>query len=172
MNRLHLGLLSVSLVGLLSACDQSRSFANEAQAAARPTAAPAPAPAPEPTTVTSGVCAGKAPGDHACDGEKLVRCDDLAGKTTEEKACDALSKCDAEKVACEPACPAGEVYVPPTPEGGFTMGSAEQGSRDKPHKVVLSQPFCMDATETTVAAYKQCVQKRGCTPPRASNEGR
>ena len=164
MNRRILGLVSISLAGVLSACEEGQSLAPEAQAASPPAVA---APAPAPTTVEAGVCAGKVPGEHACDGDKLVRCEDLSGKTTEEKVCDALSKCDAGKGSCEPACPAGEVYVPPTPPEGFTMGSAEQGSRDKPHTVVLTQPFCMDATETTVDAYKECVEKQGCTPPRA-----
>jgi len=32
--------------------------------------------------------------------------------------------------------------------------------------VILTQPFCMDATEVTVAAYRDCVEHRGCPLPR------
>jgi formylglycine-generating enzyme required for sulfatase activity len=57
-------------------------------------------------------------------------------------------------------CPEGMV---PIPEGTFSMGDA--GAQ---HKVKLSA-FCMDKTEVTVAAYRQCVnEKRGatqCTAP-------
>jgi serine/threonine-protein kinase len=57
-------------------------------------------------------------------------------------------------------CPEGMV---PIPEGTFSMGEA--GAQ---HRVKLSA-FCMDKTEVTVAAYRQCVnEKRGaiqCTAP-------
>jgi formylglycine-generating enzyme required for sulfatase activity len=80
---------------------------------------------------------------------------------------------------CVPACPAGEVYIPATGEAGFTMGkgflSGERAKRfgkghradsDKPHRVVLTHPFCMDETEVTVRAYKDCVDAGRCLPPK------
>ncbi len=156
--------LLVLVSALLLGCDQAQSLAPEAQAASPQTALVLSPPPPE--TVASGRCAGKVPGDRVCDGAKLLKCEDISGKTTEEKVCDGLSTCNAEKGSCESACPKGEVYVPPTGPDGFTMGSAEQGARDKPHNVVLTRPFCMDVTETTVSAYKECVEQKGCTLPR------
>jgi formylglycine-generating enzyme required for sulfatase activity len=166
MDRRRFGLLAATLTLGLPGCDQGQSLAPEAHAAAPPWSTPEPRPRPASTTIASGPCAGKNPGERACDADKLVRCQDLSGQTTVENACDGLSTCDAAAGTCAPACPAGEVYVPPTGPDGFTMGTAEQGTRDKPHKVVLTRPFCMDASETTVAAYKACVEKQGCTPPR------
>ena len=47
------------------------------------------------------------------------------------------------------------------------MGSGPIGDpNDPPHQVVLTQPFCMDATEVTVTSYKACVDAAQCTPPR------
>jgi formylglycine-generating enzyme required for sulfatase activity len=37
---------------------------------------------------------------------------------------------------------------------------------DPPHRVVLTRPFCMDATEVTVKAYRTCVEAGACEPPR------
>jgi formylglycine-generating enzyme required for sulfatase activity len=78
-----------------------------------------------------------------------------------------------------PACPEGEVYVPATGPEGFVMGrgmssfgfgsrkSANLGSgaSDTPHRVVLTRPFCMDATEVTAGAFKKCVEAKGCPAP-------
>src|SRR5690606_23810025 len=33
--------------------------------------------------------------------------------------CSSIERCEAGR--CAPACPAGEIYIPPTPEEGFTM---------------------------------------------------
>jgi formylglycine-generating enzyme required for sulfatase activity len=71
------------------------------------------------------------------------------------------------------------VYVPPTPPEGFTMGRGKipygfgklkggapgNGIADTPHKVVLTRPFCMDATEVTVRAIVRCVKEQGCKEP-------
>lgn len=46
--------------------------------------------------------------------------------------------------------------------GRFLRGNAI----DTPHKVVLTKPFCMDATEVTVKAYARCVDADDCTKPR------
>ena len=91
--------------------------------------------------------------------------------------CFDIERCEAGQ--CVPACPAGEVYVPATGPKGFTMGrglatfafgnraskNKGSGSADTPHKVVLTKPFCMDATEVTAGAMKACVEKLGCKPP-------
>lgn len=57
------------------------------------------------------------------------------------------------------------MYVPATaPEGfAFPHGDAHDAQS---HPVVLTRPFCMDATEVTVAAYAGCVDAGACTPPR------
>src|SRR6185503_5898931 len=68
----------------------------------------------------------------------------------------------AGAVASVRACPSGEVYIPATGPEGFVMGkgllSHATGKHigkghwpdtDKPHRVVLTRPFCMDALEVT-----------------------
>ena len=45
------------------------------------------------------------------------------------------------------------------------MGRGEPGEPDQSHIVVLTQPFCMDATEVTVAAYRECHRKGFCSEP-------
>ena len=55
-----------------------------------------------------------------------------------------------------PGCPEGTVLIP---AGTFIMGSADGEPREKPpHRVKLSA-FCMDKTEVTVAAYRQCTKE-------------
>jgi formylglycine-generating enzyme required for sulfatase activity len=60
-----------------------------------------------------------------------------------------------------PSCGAGEVLIPKTPDGGFIMMKGRKGA----HRVVLTRPFCMDATEVTVGAYKKCVDAGVCKEP-------
>jgi formylglycine-generating enzyme required for sulfatase activity len=80
-------------------------------------------------------------------------------------SCNSLEQCKAGK--CKPACPDGEVYVPATGKDGFTLGAGIRGGKiDAPHRVVLTKPFCMDATEVTVEAYDQCVKADECEKPR------
>lgn len=143
---------------------------------ATPPAATAP-PATPTSTLAAGPCQGKPVGALACDERALVRCDLAA--VTAVRTCLDLERCDAERGECAPACPGGEVYVPPTGAEGFTMGrgtvpygfgprtSENQGHgiADTPHQVVLTRPFCMDATEVTVGAYARCVDEGGCTVP-------
>lgn len=127
--------------------------------------------------VPAGPCAGVAEGAAACDGHRVVRCKS-AGQTPEVvSTCQSIERCDAG--ACAPACPEGEVYVPATGPDGYTLGAGKErfgfGSRasgnrgsgiaDLPHKVVLTKPFCMDATEVTAGAYKKCVEEKGCEKP-------
>ena len=65
--------------------------------------------------------------------------------------CASIERCDEATSGCVPACPAGEVYIPPTgPEGyrmgqGFTMnatgkdvGKGHLANSDRPHRVVLN----------------------------------
>jgi formylglycine-generating enzyme required for sulfatase activity len=56
---------------------------------------------------------------------------------------------------------------------GFTMhatgpviGKGHLARSDRPHRVVLTRPFCMDETEVTVVAYKECVDAGTCVPPK------
>jgi formylglycine-generating enzyme required for sulfatase activity len=85
-------------------------------------------------------------------------------------ACAHVERC--EEGTCKPACPEGAVYVPATgPEGFEMIAGAESETkvglpRQPPHRVVLTRPFCMDATEVTVKAYKECVDAGRCEEPR------
>ena len=65
-------------------------------------------------------------------------------------------------------CPDGEVYIPPTGDEGFGFRIAK-GDAPGPvhHQVVLTKPFCIDATEVTVKAYAKCVAEKVCEEPRA-----
>ncbi len=62
-------------------------------------------------------------------------------------------------------CPDGMVAIPPTGPGGFVMGRGDRGASDRPHKVVLTKGYCMDATEVTTRAYAACVEARACRLP-------
>ena len=89
--------------------------------------------------------------------------------------CLSIEKCEAG--ACAPARPPNEVYVPKTPPEGFTMGRGKvpygfgklkngtpaDGFGDAPHNVVLTKPFCMDATEVIVKEMVRCVKSRPST---------
>ncbi|MEZ4222101.1 MAG: SUMF1/EgtB/PvdO family nonheme iron enzyme [Polyangiaceae bacterium] len=77
--------------------------------------------------------------------------------------CNDLEKCAGGK--CVPACPKGEVYVPATGPDGFAMGRGAPGADDQKHTVILTKPFCMDATEVTVKAYRECFDAGRCTEP-------
>jgi len=143
-----------------------------ARARSEPTATPGVA------AIADGPCRGKRDGEAACDDRTLVRCD-AEGAVIRLQTCLDLERCDAALGGCAPACPSGEVYIPPTSAAGFTMGRGTvrygfgthssgnrgHGIADAPHQVVLTRPFCMDQTEVTVAAYAQCVAEHGCTVP-------
>ena len=140
-----------TLVVALAALGCSNSHAAPAEkvsisAPARPPAAPAPAPSP---------CA-------AVHCASIERCDEATG-------------------GCVPACPAGEVYIPATGPAGYRMGQGlmlnakgkdvgkgHLADSDRPHRVVLTRPFCMDETEVTVAAYKECVDAGTCQAPKVA----
>src|SRR4029078_11346889 len=72
----------------------------------------------------------------------------------------------------------GEVYIPRTSPEGFLMGRgylsrdgyAKFGKghlpdSDIPHRVVLTRPFCMEATEVSVRMLAPCVASGECKPP-------
>jgi len=80
--------------------------------------------------------------------------------------CSSIERCDPVTASCAPACPDGEIFIPATGPKGFTLGTGLRGKVDKPHQVVLTLPFCMDATEVTVKAYKACVKASKCEEPR------
>jgi len=77
--------------------------------------------------------------------------------------CASIEHCVAGK--CLANCPTGEVYVSATGAAGFTMGRGKPGERDAAHTVVLTRPYCVDATEVTVRAYRSCVERGPCTLP-------
>jgi len=62
-----------------------------------------------------------------------------------------------------PNCPEGEVFVPPPRPEGFILGNGEPGEYNQRHTVVLTRGFCMDRTEVTVAAYRECFERGACT---------
>lgn len=121
-----------------------------------------------------GPCDGKAEGSMACDGDRIIRCRKTSATPEIVRACFDIEHCNDG--VCVGACPASEVYIPPTEPGGFKMGKGAApfafGSRasgngghgvaDAPHKVVLTKPFCMDETEVTSGAYRKCVEEKGC----------
>lgn len=59
-----------------------------------------------------------------------------------------------------PPCATDEAFVPATGADGFLM---QKGEKDE-HRVVLTHPFCIDALEVTVRAYKACVDDHVCKP--------
>lgn len=80
-------------------------------------------------------------------------------------SCHDIERCEAGK--CVAQCPEGEVYVAATGPDGFVMGDTVPGIvHVPPHTVVLTKPYCMDATEVTVSAYKKCVDAGACEAPR------
>lgn len=57
-------------------------------------------------------------------------------------------------------------YQVAIPGGTFLMGSKDGEENEKPaHRVTLS-PYCMDRTEATVAAFRECVTAGACRVPR------
>jgi formylglycine-generating enzyme required for sulfatase activity len=63
-------------------------------------------------------------------------------------------------------CAANQISIP---GGTFWMGSKDGDDDENPvHKVTLS-PYCIDKTEVTVAAYRECVKKGKCQPPDAQS---
>jgi formylglycine-generating enzyme required for sulfatase activity len=74
----------------------------------------------------------------------------------------AVATLDAQAAAPPgPACPDGEVWVPPTSSEGFVMGKGIKGE----HRVVLTHGYCMDAGEVTVRSYTKCVEAGVCKEP-------
>ncbi|MEO7327284.1 MAG: formylglycine-generating enzyme family protein [Minicystis sp.] len=165
-------LLATSLI----ACSSERAAPERAAAAlTAESAALAPAPSP-PVGLAAGPCQGQAVGARVCEGARLLRCEGGAGAGAVEKTCVDIERCDAEQGTCQPACPAGEVYVPATGAQGFVMGKGflsgsthaikgHQPNSDKPHKVVLTRPFCMDALEVTAGEIQPCMDAGACQRP-------
>jgi formylglycine-generating enzyme required for sulfatase activity len=161
---------------LASTCDRAQPSGALADATAKTDAGAASesasAPAPPPN-VERFTCLGAALYARPSPGEPpaLVR------------ACFDIERCDAAAGACVPACPDGEVYVPATGAAGFTMGKGLSafgfgtmashnrgaGRADAPHRVVLTKPFCVDATEVTGGAYYACVKEHRCKPPKLTD---
>lgn len=81
---------------------------------------------------------------------------------SEARACNATAIADV--VGETPICPEGMVFVAP---GRFSMGTDERtpglAASQPAHEVRLTDGFCMDRTEVTVAAYERCVSGKSCT---------
>jgi formylglycine-generating enzyme required for sulfatase activity len=171
----------LSMTSLPLACSGRHSDTdNPARVVASPlVSAPPAATAQVAFAIASGPCLGKAVGDSVCDGDRLIRCADTAGGVTLERRCFGIERCDAEGRTCAPACPSGSVYIPATGPEGFVMGKGfmahaatsyrlGKGHRpdtDKPHRIVLTRPFCMDALEVTAAEIKPCIDSGACQRP-------
>lgn len=112
-----------------------------------------PAP-PDPAASNAPATTSTAPAASATARAAVATC----------QGCSRLERCEAG--ACVPSCPEGEVFVPPTGPEGFTLGDGKD-DKSKPHRVVITKPFCMDATEVTVKAYSECVEAGACEAPRA-----
>ena len=110
-----------------------------------------------------GVDGGRGLGSASADPSGSASPAPSASAATAGCECLSIERC--ERGECVPSCPPGEVYVPATGEKGFEMGRGKPGEFDQRHTVVLTRPFCMDETEVTVAAYRQCVEQKGCEIP-------
>lgn len=133
------------------ACDRS---GVEGQATTQAAATTSAAPTPNTTHAVGAVA----------DADGHVQLAAVGGCSP---SCDSLQRCDVSgaEPRCVSACPKGTVYIPPTGPAGFEMGQGAPGSDDQKHQVVLSKAFCMDVTEVTVAAYRDCVTAGKCTVP-------
>ena len=120
-----------------------------------------PVTSPSPVKVRDPACQGRADGQPFCRGGQVVVC--TGGTPEAQPGCGPLRKCHDGK--CVSGCPDGEVYIPATGPEGFTMGRDKLDGKDTPHTVVLTQPFCMDATEVTAGAYEACIRAGKCEEP-------
>ncbi len=134
--------------------DPAAAAHSTAASAQQASALPLPASARPSATLPSGALpSSAAPGAPAA-----------AASAPCPRACSSIERCETGQ--CVPACPSGEVFIPATGPDGFIMGKGMRKQNDPPHKVVLTQAFCMDATEVTVRAYQQCVTSGACQKPR------
>jgi formylglycine-generating enzyme required for sulfatase activity/serine/threonine protein kinase len=79
----------------------------------------------------------------------------------------ALAPASPSAAASPAACPAGML---PIPGGEYFMGSDEDTDIEKPAHHVKLSPYCIDATEVTVAAYKACSDRGACKRAGMANE--
>lgn len=142
-------LLGITITALCLGCN------SEPNQTAAPKESAASAPAQAGTSNQLGRAAGSAEsGGASSTSPSEASC---------APGCTSLEACEAGR--CVGACPEGSVFIPPTGEAGFTMGKGRRGEPDQAHQVVLTQPFCMDETEVTVAAFKRCVEAGACSLP-------
>jgi formylglycine-generating enzyme required for sulfatase activity len=71
----------------------------------------------------------------------------------------------ASSAALPRSCPPSMVPIPATGADGFQMGRSIRGPTDPAHRVVLTHAYCLDETEVTVRAYKECVDAGKCVLP-------
>ena len=93
----------------------------------------------------------------------------LRGKDGVVPVTSASASARAPVVAAPPSCPPGMATIA---GGKFFMGSddkKDEESERPAHQVTLS-PYCIDLTEVTVAAYKQCSDKGECKRAPIENE--
>lgn len=135
----------------------------------------------EPSTAGSPVATAATAGEPAKEVPAPAPPAPPAPTTTKACAspCLSIERCDEATGECVPSCPPGEVYIPETGPEGFVMGKGitmnggarrlgkgHRADSDRPHKVILTKPFCMDETEVTVAAMKVCVEAGKCKIPK------
>lgn len=80
------------------------------------------------------------------------------------------SEPESPATAAPGTCPPSMVAI--RPNGPVWIGSRDsQGkSNEHPRHQVLLEPYCMDRTEVTVAAYAACVTSKKCAPPQKPDE--
>ena len=114
----------------------------------------APAPARAPSAPSSGAGVGRKCATSAeCAGDLV--CIDFSCRVPVHAPPPPAPYVPAPPAEAAPApCPAGMARLP---AGTYTLGDR--------HDTVTVQPFCMDITEVTVAAYGACVSANACAEP-------
>jgi formylglycine-generating enzyme len=132
--------------------------------AAETTTPPADSSSSSSSTGAVAACGnGLVEAGEQCDSADLgdATCVTLFGYEG-ELAC--TDTCMLDALGCVPP---GMILIP---GGEFEMGSDAFDDYERPARQVQVDPFYIDATEVTVAAYELCVQTGSCTMPVAGGD--
>jgi hypothetical protein len=88
-----------------------------------------------------------------------------AGVDGEES--EARTEADGDVVADDATVPSCPVEMALVPAGPFVMGSdiGEGASDERPEHIVMLSAYCIDRTEVTASAYRNCVAAGRCEAP-------
>lgn len=125
-----------------------------------------------PTTDCGSSCASGLETNKVCDGagsctSTMLNCGvyecDSSAKHCLKSCMNAGTDCNGTVCTNNQcvACPADMVYIPPGP---FTMGWSN-APNDAQVTVTLTQGFCLDKNEVTIAQYRACVTAGVCSAP-------